>query len=204
MVLQCSVDIDFWQCFLQKTYPQPKHVLASYILKRSIPMLVDAITLDEITKCLSNCKNGKAPVTDGVDYSFFKNLPQNWLMYINHLFNKILTQEKVPNEWGNLSTFMLFKKGDSTDPDNYRPITLVNCLAKIFTQILSELLISWAEGLNLIPESQVGFRKGRSCVDNLFNLMSILQIHLNNPGAVVYAAFIDFKGAFPSISHQLL
>lgn len=65
-------------------------------------------------------------------------------------------------------------------------------------------MVSWAKSLNLIPESKAGFRNGRSCNDNLFNLTSVLQIHLSKPCVVVYAIFVDFKGAFPSISQQLL
>lgn len=81
---------------------------------------------------------------------------------------------------------------------------MVNCLAKIFTQLICDRLVKWASERNLIPESQSGFRKGRSCLDNLFSLMSIIQIHLSKEKTVVYAAFIDFKGAFPSVSHHLL
>lgn len=69
---------------------------------------------------------------------------------------------------------------------------------------MNDRLVSWTESLNLIPEFQAGFRRGMGCLDNLFVLMSTLQIHRSNPGAIVHAAFIDFKGAFPSINHQLL
>lgn len=101
-------------------------------------------------------------------------------------------------------TVMLYKKGDNLNPDNYRPITLINYLVKVFTQILCLRLMGWAESRGTIPESQAGFRRGRSCLDNLFCLSSILQIRLKAPGSAMYAAFIDFKGAFPSVSHDLL
>lgn len=109
--------------------------------------------------------------------------------------------EKVPKDWGNLTTFMLHKKGNFSDPENFRTITLVSSLAKIFTQFICDRLVSWAESLQLIPESQAGFRKNRSCLDNLFNLLSVIQIHLSTPRSVVYAIFVDFKGAFPSVCH---
>lgn len=86
-------------------------MLETTILKPSIPVLDDPITYEELINSLAKCKNGKAPGMDGVDYAFFKSLPQNWILYMNHFFNKILATENVPNDWGNLITFMLLKRG---------------------------------------------------------------------------------------------
>lgn len=168
------------------------------------PILDRVISYEEVVKCLLQCKNGKAPGVDGICNEFFKNLPQNWILYVTNLFNCILEKETVPKSWGEMTTTMLYKKGDKTDPGNYRPITLVNCVAKLFTQIIYSRMIDWLVGRDLIPESQSGFRKGRSCLDNLFTLLSVMQIHLHKPKTVLYALFIYFKGAFPSISHSLL
>lgn len=74
---------------------------------------------------------------------------------------------------------MLYKKEDAGDPENYRLITLINSIAKIFTQIICSRLVEWAADLNLIPEAQVGFRKGRSCLHNLFTLHATIQLHLS-------------------------
>lgn len=151
-----------------------------------------------------HCKNGKAPGSDGISYEFFKCLPQNWLLYLENLFNKILVTETVHKNWGKLITCMLFKKGDLRMTKNYRPITLINSIAKIFTQILCDRLVTWASKLLLLPEAQSGFRRGRSCLDNIFTLHTVIQIHLSKPKTVAYATFIDFKGAFPSVNHDLL
>lgn len=129
---------------------------------------------------------------------------QNLILFLNNYFNKILSSKKVPIDWGFLSTFMLYKKGDTSNTENYRPITLINCTAEIFIQIICDRLVSWANKLCLIPESQSGFSRGRSCLTNLCCLSSIIQIHLNASCTVVYAAFIYFKGAFPYISYRLL
>ncbi|XP_043480334.1 uncharacterized protein LOC122510015 [Leptopilina heterotoma] len=201
---QSCIDDQAWLLYLKKCHPISASFLGASFLVNTNPLLDDPITENELINCLTKCKNGKAPGIDGINYDFFKNLPQNWILYLVQFFNKILNTEVVPKEWGRLSTIMFFKKGDPKDPDNYRPITLINCLAKIFTQILGNRLRDWSVEHDLIPESQAGFREGRGCIDNIFSLYAIIRIHLNTPKSVVYAVFIDFKGAFPSISHKLL
>lgn len=54
----------------------------------------------------------------------------------------------------------LFKKDDRQEPNNYRGISLLDTLSKIFTAVMSKRLISWAEDLHLILEKQAGFRQG--------------------------------------------
>lgn len=52
-------------------------------------------------------------------------------------------------------------KGDNTwGPKNYRPITLLSCLGKLFTAIINETLNNYADRVQLILENQAGFRKG--------------------------------------------
>lgn len=205
---QPAIDIDTWREFLWNSFPEMSvnaDLGAQQMFNRKVTCLDEFITTEEIVESMSNSKNGKALGLGGINNNFYKNLPQNWILFIYHLFNKILSEEKVPKDWENITTVMFHKKkGDPRDPGTYRPIALVKSLPKNFTQILCSRIAKWDELQNLIPESQGGFRRGRGCLDNLFTLSSIIQIHLSNPGAVVYAAFIDFKGAFPSVPHDLL
>lgn len=203
----CEVELSAWSNYLRSCYPptEPIIPIAKDFLNISHPILDGSITAEELSLSLAHCENGKAPGVDGIGNSFYKHLPQNWFLFLLHLFNKILSTEIVPQEWGRLITSMIYKrKGPTNDPESFRPITLVNNGAKIFTQILCNWLVAWASELDLIPESQSGFRRGRSCLDNLFILNASIQYHLSKPNSSVYAIFVDFKGAFPFISHQLL
>ena len=99
---------------------------------------------------------------------------------------------------------MLFKKGNDMDTDNYRPISLINTVTKLFTQILYQRLVKWSNNNNAIPEFQAGFRYERGCIDNIFSLNSIIQIKLQKNNGKLFAFFVDFKRAFPSINHNIL
>ena len=98
---------------------------------------------------------------------------------------------------------MLFKKGDREDPKNYRGISLVQVVTKIFTQILLGRLEKWSSENNHIPEFQAGFRQGRGCTDHIFTLSSIVK-NQTGKGNWVHTAFVDFTRAFDSIDHTLL
>ena len=59
------------------------------------------------------------------------------------------------------------KKGNPSDPNNYRGITLLSCLRKLFTAVLNERLTSYLEDNNMIGDEQAGFRNGHSTLDHI-------------------------------------
>ena len=59
---------------------------------------------------------------------------------------------------------------------NYRPITIISCLGKLFTSILNERLTKFSVEVNLICENQAGFRKGYSTIDNVFVLHTLIDM----------------------------
>ena len=86
------------------------------------------------------------------------------------------------------------KKGSPADPDNYRAITIVSNIGKLFTSILNKRL----NNIELITKVQAGFRKGYSTLDNIFILHSLISIYLSY-GKKLHCTFIDFKKAFDTV-----
>lgn len=115
-----------------------------------------------------------------------------------------MEKQELPNSWGDTILKMIFKKGDKADPANYRPIALMKCILKIFMQILTERLGGWLESGAFLPEWQAGFRKNRSCLGNIFSLNALIQSRLSLEKGKLFVLFVDFRGAFPSVSHILL
>ncbi len=95
------------------------------------------------------------------------------------------------------------KKGNKKDPDNYRPITILSCLGKLFTAVLNARLKKYTEENKIIGEEQLGFRNTYSTIDGAFILNSLVEI-MQNRNKSIYAAFIDLRKAFPSVSRPLL
>ena len=89
-------------------------------------------------------------------------------------------------------------KGDPLNPENYRPITLLSCLGKLFTSIINERLNLFLNENNILLENQAGFRKHYSTNDHIFVLYSLIEI-LKQQKKKLYCAFVDFAKAFDSV-----
>ncbi|XP_015115542.1 uncharacterized protein LOC107040108 [Diachasma alloeum] len=99
---------------------------------------------------------------------------------------------------------MVFKKGDKSDPLNYRGIALVNLITKIFTYMIKNRLEIWIESNKILPGAQFGFRAGRGCTEAIFTLLTAVQLQLRLPRREVFAIFVDFRRAFDSVPHENL
>ena len=110
-----------------------------------------------------------------------------------------------PQEWLKSDLKPLFKGGDK-DPRNpldHRPICIMSCIAKIYSCILNVRLQSHLDSNNLLSDSQNGFRAGRSCIDHIFSLVTILR-NRKLQGKETFLCFVDFRRAFDSVNHDLL
>ena len=96
---------------------------------------------------------------------------------------------------------IVFKKGDHSDPNNYRGISLVSNV--LFTAILNNKLLSWSNTNDNITDFQFGFKPKCGTHDAIFTLHSIISSYLSK-GKRLYCAFIDFKKAFDSVDRQKL
>ena len=97
----------------------------------------------------------------------------------------------------------LHKKGNIENVENYRRITLLSVVGKLFTNILNTRLNDWAEHYQVYVEAQAGLIKGMGTLDNIFVMHGIITHCLNN-SEFLYSAFIDFKKAFDFVVRDVL
>ena len=123
------------------------------------------------------------------------------LPWLKDLFQTVWNREEIPSDWRKGIITIIPKKGDVTYCNNNRGITLRSTVSKLFQIVLLKRLSSGLE--NLLRESQCGFRRNRSCVDQLYSLHCIIHncIEFNVP---LYINFIDFKAAFDSINRDFI
>ena len=105
--------------------------------------LDDDISLDEVYAVLRHMKSGKAPGKDSLKIEMYKSLPPQFI-------------QLLVNFW---------KSGDKLDVNNYRGITLLPVIAKLFFAVLARRLYEWAELHEIIPVEQFGFRSGHRTID---------------------------------------
>jgi len=105
--------------------------------------------------------------------------------------------ERVPTDWMQGVVFPLYKDGDDRDPMNYRGITLLSVVGKVYNRVLGDRLISFAEReTGGIVEEQGGFRPDRGTEDQLFVLTEVLRSRTER---TTFTAFIDVKKAYDTV-----
>ena len=94
------------------------------------------------------------------------------------LFNHIFDTGEYPTAWTGAIIIPIHKSGNKNDPDNYRGVSLLSILGKVFAHILNKRL-SWCQEENKkIAEEQSGYRTRYSTMDNVFVLYAIVQRYL--------------------------
>jgi hypothetical protein len=137
--------------------------------------LDQAITSEEILKCIHSLKRNKSPGLDGIPGEFFIDCSDLILPYLVQVFNYIFDSGVYPEIWSKGVIVPIPKKGDKSTPGNYRGITLINVFAKIFSLVLRNRLNTWCESESVFNSYQFGFRDRRSTVDCVFLLKGIID-----------------------------
>ena len=89
------------------------------------------------------------------------------------------------------------------DPSNYRGISVLPCIAKLYSIILNNRIVKYYDVLDIIVDEQYGFRTDLSCLHHIYTLTSIVR-HRNNQKLSTCCAFIHFEKAFYCINRELL
>lgn len=128
----------------------------------------------------------------------FKHSSDVTIKSLAKLFNLILKTGYFPAHWNKSFLILLHKSGNRLDPSNYRGISLINCIAKIFSAILlNERLKIWMK--DKYSHSQFGFRENHRTSDSLFILKSLINKYVHKHKKKLYLCFVDLKKAFDSV-----
>ena len=166
--------------------------------------LMSPITKEETMEHLKNCKNKSSPGEDGLAYITLKKLPSNVFQIIIMLFNASLSLGYFPEKWKSATIKMIPKSGkDKKEAKNWRPISLLSCLGKLYERVISSRLSSYLEKKNLLSQSQSGFRKGRMTTEQLFRLSEDSHNSLKKRG-ITAALFLDAEAAFDQAWHDAI
>ena len=162
-------------------------------------------TMEELDRALNKLKPKKAAGEDNIIPEFLKNAPIQLKEVLLDLFNYLYNNSLFPSEWSKSIIVPIFKKGDRLDPSNYRGISLLNILSKVYTSMLTERIYSWSEKEGKIVNEQAGFRKGHSTIDHIFTLYQMASNCLfGNKRKKFYCIFIDFQKAFDTVDRKKL
>ena len=135
-----------------------------------------AFTEQELRRAVFSQKDNKSPGIDSISSEIIKTSYDFISPFLIQLYNRMFNTGEYPRSWGEGIITPIFKKGDVNDSSSYRGITLINILAKIYSQLLLNRLTNWTETNEKLSKNQFGFQKGKSITDCIFILHSVIII----------------------------
>ena len=155
----------------------------------------------EVKASIAAMKSGKAGGIDGVTADMLKTEEHTTPKLLTQIYNVIWSDEAAPPEWKTGLIAKIPKKGDLSDCNNWRGITLLSLTSKVFSRIIFKRLLEALQ--EVLRQEQAGFLPGRSCPEHIFTLRQIFE-QCNEWNTELYANFIDFEKAFDSIHRESL
>ena len=164
---------------------------------------IPPITNEQVASFIHTLDTSKATGLDGIGPRIIKMAIHSICPSIAALINKSLRIGKFPCQLKLAKVFPIFKGGCKSDPSNYRPISILPTISKIFEKHINKHLMAYLNKYKLIHESQSGFRQKHSCQTALVKLIDHWMTCIDN-GDIIGTLFLDFRKAFDLVNHSIL
>ena len=152
------------------------------------------IKYQDVEAALKRLKRHQAAGVDGIKAELILEASAILMTPLVRTFHQILTQG-VPPCWCIGLIHPIYKAGDKDDPGNYRGITVVVILAKLYAMVLEARASAWAEQMKCRAKGQAGFRKDFRTTDQIFVIQTLVQ-QAKQAKQKLYCCFVGFKKAF--------
>ena len=164
---------------------------------------LDGINISEtdVEDVLKLLDNNKASGPDLINPRLLKEGSEFLATKLCHIFNQSLTSSHFPSSWKLANVVPVFKKGDKTNSANYRPISLLSCIGKVFEKCVFKHLHNYLVNNNIIITDQSGFTPKDSAVYQLIDIYDTFLKALDE-GKEVRAVFCDISKAFDRVWHR--
>ncbi|XP_063590147.1 uncharacterized protein LOC134767028 [Penaeus indicus] len=203
LIVDPAMQLVRWVEHYSELYGEPRGISAAALEATpnlDVMMELDQIpTIEELVIALSHTPSGKSPGADGIPADLLK-CDASLLPHLYELLCKCWHDAAFPADMKNATIVTLYKqKGDKGDCNNYRGISLMSVTGKTFARVLLPRLQKIAD--RIYPESQCGFRSGRSTADMIFSVRQI-QEKCREQNRPLHMAFVDLTKAFDMVSRE--
>lgn len=161
------------------------------------------ITPEELLVAISCLNNKESKGFDGLNSTILKLTALNTAYLISFIYNRSVMTGIFPNTLKYAKVIPLFKKDNRLLMTNYRPISKLSVLSKLFEKLIKTRMLSYLDSFHFLSECQYGFRSGRSTEHALLSFLTTIYESLNK-GKLVGVMFLDISKAFDSVNHILL
>ena len=161
------------------------------------------ITTSDVDKFIDKLDSHKSTGSDGIGPNILKTCKEHLIVPLTSIINTCIYQGIFPDKLKIANVIPIHKGGSREDPNNYRPISILPTLSKIYEKHIANQLKSFFEKTNILHQHQSGFREKHSCQTALLRLVDSWLEDIDS-GNYVGAVFLDFKKAFDLVDHDIL
>lgn len=158
----------------------------------------------EVNNLIKNLEVNKAAGFDNISPQLLLECSNELVPYLVHIFNSSINKAIFPDTLKVQKIIPIPKESHSITVANYRPISLLSTIDKIFEKILYNQLATFLDGENLLANNQYGFRKGCGTDEAVVNLVNYICECLDCGFSGVGGMFYDFTKAFDLVDHTIL
>lgn len=166
-------------------------------------LFTEIVTADEVKCTVQNMKEGKAAGPDNMRAESFIHGGDELNEAVARMTTRHINGVTIPDDWREGVIVPIYKKGPKDDPKNYRGITLVNVIYKLYSMLLLGRLTKELDDKKYLPDNQAAYRKGRSTIDNVYVTDKIVKSRIER-GLRTYALFLDLRAAFDNVDRRRL
>ena len=159
------------------------------------------LTPQDISDVLKKLKLGKAMGADLINNHVLRELAIELSVPLCNLYNKSLSLSKLPSSWKEANVCVIHKSGDKSIVSNYRPVSLLCSLEKVFERCVFKYVYNFFLECNTITRYQSGFTPGDSTVNQLAYFYNFISKSVDS-GKEVKAIFCDISKAFDRVWHK--
>ena len=160
-------------------------------------------TIHEVISIVQSLKSSKSSGPDGLSMNLIKQIIHFIVSPLVHICNISLSTGSCPNLLKIAKVIPIHKKDDPSKLQNYRPISLLSSISKVFEKLVYKRLISFLNEHDILIPNQFGFRKNHSTDFALIKLCDKIIESLANKKHVI-GVFMDLSKAFDTIDHTIL
>lgn len=175
----------------------------SFVKPSQSTFVFTPISVSTIQRLLSTLSVAKASGLDKISAMLLRHAAPVISIPLCSIFNKSIISGIFPDSWKNAKVFPVYKGNAKNDPNNYRPISVLPVVAKVFEKLVFDQLYSYFTQNDILSKFQSGFRSGHSTVTALLQATEKWFKNIDN-GFINGVVLVDLSKAFDTVDHAIL
>ena len=209
-----SKDLDIAECFnsfftnignsVEEKIPKTDVSFSNFLKnKPNNSLFLKPVSENEVIDMIKNLNSSKASGPTSIPTNILKSFSASLANPLAKIINQSFSEGVFPSSLKLASICPIFKKKEKDKCENYRPISLLSNISKLFERAMHSRVYDFFEKYKLLYKNQFGFRKKHSTNHAILNIVEDIRKSLDNK-SFVCGVFIDLEKAFDTVNHAIL